>query len=116
VEETDFCETDASVAQHGITKRQADIAHAMVRYGKRADEIIAQYGVTKKSSPNGYARAVFPNMHPSWQEDLHGLMLRISGAHCLTVPKRATFRRSSFTLIYGTKCRLQSQRTVVLWR
>jgi len=48
VEETDFCETDASVAQHGITKRQADIAHAMVRYGKRADEIIAQYGVTEE--------------------------------------------------------------------
>ena len=43
MEETDFCETGGYAEQYGITKRQADVAYAMVRHGKRADEIISQY-------------------------------------------------------------------------
>ena len=48
MEETDFCETGGYAEQYGITKRQADVAYAMVRHGKRADEIISQYGVTEE--------------------------------------------------------------------
>ncbi len=48
MEETDFCETCECAEQYGITRRQADVAHAMVRCGKPADEIIAQYGVTEE--------------------------------------------------------------------
>jgi len=47
VEETDIC-AGSSSEQYGITDRQADVAYAMVRYGKPASEIIAEYGVTEE--------------------------------------------------------------------